>query len=403
LYTRQSNPTTSQKKKPKNKSRDKLDVLFSKDSSKDKEKKSKENKKQTIDESNTLDVSFQGITLKDSKHTTITENPTIKDSKPTAEKQLKTTRMDCDDREHTFMFSNNNTTPSVMTSVDVTVISTPPISPEDFLNILFQKVKCGTSKNGHWQLEMDLPSLKSNRFLTHILNIPYLYRDYETARGKARITDELVSIFSEMCSFQLTMVEVPSENRMHELSNLTPGNGFCYYLMHYQAKLYLLHLQNHPNEPDDSYFPEITKNFQNSEEFKCELQKEIEYRSTRISQPYGMNFTKQYDEEMLLKMNKISEILSDNRNVKFLSGSASIDTDWGSTIHLWGDNWVIGRTFLEKDQLCFPMFYKEKESNQKSSRQIICHSYSSDSEGTNTSSSSYHKLFYFKRLDNWFD
>jgi hypothetical protein len=57
-------------------------------------------------------------------------------------------------------------------------------------------------------------------------------------------------------------------NRLQKLSSLTPGTGFCYYLMHYQVKEHLEH---------NNDFPAIDDKFVLGQEFYDEVEKDIEF------------------------------------------------------------------------------------------------------------------------------
>jgi hypothetical protein len=69
------------------------------------------------------------------------------------------------------------------------------------------------------------------------------------------------------------------KERLHFLSRKTPGTGFCFYLMHYQAYQFSSNFL----KDRTTTFPEVTADFVLGEEFKTLVKEDIDYFQKEIA------------------------------------------------------------------------------------------------------------------------
>ena len=167
-----------------------------------------------------------------------------------------------------------------------------------------------------------------------------------------------------------------SKNRLQVLSHKTPGTGFCYYLMHYQAYKFSSEFLN--VEEGTTTFPEVKADVVLGEEFKKLVKEDIDYFQKEIAaSSQETDFDKpdceiaQYkvivqklkavlhfietEKKTILPNEPFPEEFVEYKDIELSNHERS----------LWGNNVGMGVPFVRPRNLPFSFFMKYRSSNGK--------------------------------------
>jgi hypothetical protein len=168
-------------------------------------------------------------------------------------------------------------------------------------------------------------------------------RDYIQA-----VRDALITYCPLKLYFPIT------KHDLDEYWEMTPGNGFCFFLMHYQARLCFL--KNGGNGLD-----KLPASFQYySKEFKSDLDLEINHIREKLHlNAYVNNGFKKDDEDLLKRLEHLKSYISDEGNIVEKKNYKNIELSVEDRVFTWGNCLMMGRIFLDRNSIPFAFFTKD--------------------------------------------
>lgn len=220
------------------------------------------------------------------------------------------------------------------------------ISIEDAINTLHMSGICDHENKGRITVKSE--TSKGDSSLPVVL-MTYAKEFFSSQDSTARNSTEFFYQVADILkTYGLFSWELPYNG---ELSSETPSNGFCFYLLHAQVVMYL-------DGYDKDNFPKIDGNYVYGDFFRDQLKREISYL---LSLPYLKKTYKQDTDELLDKLNKVLEFVSDEINRKEQKSLSNL---------LWGSNFIVGPLFLMKKEESFSFYHRSTDAKNTGFMQL---------------------------------
>lgn len=214
-----------------------------------------------------------------------------------------------------------------------------------------------------WNIQVDLHTFMKKNVFCSIANLANYYKmqypmtSLHSAKYIEQVRNILLSNVLFTLSFPLSFV--PDIKRDSEN---TPGIGFCYYLMHYQAmKSFSVHNAQ-------TYEP-LSEDFQyRDEEFKKLIEEEIPFMQSKVvTTAYDLKNDSTIDQLLAEQLKLLLSFITNPTNIstcKFYaqetkSLASFADGGKNEEFSTWGTTRTMGRCFLQSNNVPFGMFYND--------------------------------------------
>ena len=241
--------------------------------------------------------------------------------------------------------------------------------------------------NGGWGLRLNVSDNTSPVLLAEILDKVIRYKQELQKNDIVEMTlqREIATLLIEYGVFELSLKKKGHKAELY--SSKTPGTGYCYYLMHYQAMQYLLHREDG--------FPDVDKSCIFSAEFRSCVATDIEMLSNHIRSATtiavdNINVRGTDNTEVVVplqevelckiylqKLRYIFSVISDEQNIQNqvfflplkqipegffeLSGPKK---EGDMDFQTWGVPKTMGISFLKRTNLPFSFYVKGSNNNR---------------------------------------
>jgi hypothetical protein len=251
--------------------------------------------------------------------------------------------------------------------IDKTKFEPEGIDIESFENLLFQATKQRIAANDNdiqsswWEVQISyLELLKVDPFVS-LATLANIYKN-QLSKTVENYIEDVKSILKIYGCFNLTF-PVSFIDDIYQHSENTPGNGFCFYLMHFQARQCYLKYNGIHYDPLPSNFQYM------NEEFKTLLEEEIVFLNEKLKidnyATKGEGSSKEIDQTLVLQLKNVLMYIENLDNMKgnkiFPNGIIKWKSNKRSVAQemefsTWGYMAAMGRILLASANIPFPMF-----------------------------------------------